>query len=241
MKGKAVRPNQTKPFRTSLHFNGVVYPCVPHITMKQFLKKWLLPKYLASIYTNRWVLTFGGIFLGGIVGLGFFSAIELYLYKIFGPGIFQLMTLPDAAIVLATAGGLIGFWISQIQAARKWYKDQEIVETPAPVIVSEIPNLEPLAFDANKGILTYHGMQCKIPEKTYQHTICAALFERPGVHMDEKDILKVIDWDRDKADSERLVQDAVYAISAKAKAAFGIEKALVWKSLTAWVNDEYLS
>lgn len=117
----------------------------------------------------------------------------------------------------------------------EWYAPIEKVES-----IAEPINLDPLAFDANKGLLSYHGKTCKIPEKSYQHTICAKLFECPGTHMDEKDILKAVDWDRDKADSDRLVKDAVYAISAKAKRAFGIEKALVWEKLTAWVNDEYL-
>ena len=210
--------------------------------MKNPFKHWHLHRYFASIFTSRSVLISAGIFVGGILGLEFFDYIELQLYKSFGSAVLPIATLPNAILTLAVIGGLIGFWASQIKAINRWYKIQEIqeIEEVAPA-VPEPPNLEPLAFDANKGILSYHGIQCKIPEKTYQHTICAALFERPGIHMDERDILTAVDLERDKADSERLVKDAVYAVSAKAKAAFGIEKALVWEALTAWVNDEYLS
>ena len=69
----------------------------------------------------------------------------------------------------------------------------------------------------------------------------AAMAARAIERVDEKDILTAVDLERDKADSERLVKDAVYAINRKAKAELGIKDALVWKKLTAWVNDEYVS
>jgi DNA-binding response OmpR family regulator len=107
------------------------------------------------------------------------------------------------------------------------------VADPEPI------NLDPLAFDAETGILSYRGKTCAIPFKTYQHAVCAKLFEHPGERVDEKDILTAVDLERDKADSERLVKDAVHAVNRKAKAELGITDALVWKKLTAWVNDEY--
>jgi hypothetical protein len=119
-----------------------------------------------------------------------------------------------------------------------------IPETP-PVIETiaepETINLDPLAFDPQTGILSFRGKTCEIPFKTYQHALCAKLFERPGVRVDEKDIMRAIDWEMDKADSDRLVKDAVYAVNRKAEIELGIEKILVWKKFTAWVNDEYLS
>jgi len=115
---------------------------------------------------------------------------------------------------------------------------------PTAMPVAEIAkpepiNLDPLSFDSETGILSYRGKKCEIPFKTYQHAVCAKLFEHPGERVDEKDILMAVDLERDKADSERLVKDAVYAVNRKAKAELGIKDALVWKKLTAWANDEY--
>ncbi len=102
-------------------------------------------------------------------------------------------------------------------------------------------NLDPLAFNPETGVLSYHGKTCEIPFKTYQHTLCAKLFDQPGGRVPEKDIIRAIDWEMDKSDSYRLVKDAVYAVNAKAKTAFGVDRALLWEKLTAWVNDAYLA
>jgi hypothetical protein len=111
----------------------------------------------------------------------------------------------------------------------------EVITEPEPI------NLDPLAFDPEAGILSFHGKTCEIPFKTYQHALCAKLFEHRGVRVDEKDIMQAIDWEMDKADSDRLVKDAVYAVNRKAETELGIEKILVWKKFTAWVNDEYVA
>ena len=128
------------------------------------------------------------------------------------------------------------------------------VATPVALVISaeispmieaitepESINLDPLAFDPETGILSFRGKTCEIPFKTYQHALCTKLFERPGVRVDEKDIMREIDWEMDKADSDRLVKDAVYAVNRKAETELGIEKILVWKKFTAWVNDEYVA
>jgi hypothetical protein len=64
------------------------------------------------------------VFLGGILALEFFNDIELELYKSFGPAVLPLATLPNAILTLAIIGGLIGFWVSQVKAARRWSPDQ---------------------------------------------------------------------------------------------------------------------
>ena len=123
MKGTGDAPDQTKRTRTSLRFNPECAHVCATITMKNIFKNWHLPRYLASVYTSRPVLIFGGIFFGGLAALGFYNFIELELYKSFGPAIFPMMNLPNAVIVLAVIGGLIGFWSSQIIAAKRWQPD----------------------------------------------------------------------------------------------------------------------
>ena len=59
----------------------------------------------------------------------------------------------------------------------------EVIAEPEPI------NLDPLAFDPETGIFSFRGKTCEIPFKTYQHALCAKLFERPGVRVDEKDIM----------------------------------------------------
>jgi hypothetical protein len=133
MKGTGDAPNQTKRTRTSLRFNPECAHVCATITMKNIFKHWHLPRYLASIFTSRSVLISLCIFLGGILGLEFFNDIELELYKSFGPAIFPMMNLPDAVIVLAVIGGLIGFWTSQIIAAKRWQPDDgKILATKFP-------------------------------------------------------------------------------------------------------------
>jgi hypothetical protein len=137
----------------------------------------------------------------------------------------------------------------------EWYAPVELETEPAAIAIAtpvairtieaiaepEPINVDPLAFDPETGILSFRGKTCEIPFKTYQHALCAKLFERAGVRVDEKDIMRAIDWEMDKADSDRLVKDAVYAVNRKAEIELGIEKILVWKKFTAWVNDEYAS
>lgn len=123
MKGTAVRPNQTKPSRTSLRFNPECAHVCATITMKNIFKNWHLPRYLAAVYTSRSVLISAGICVGGILGLYFFNYIELQLYKSFGSAVLPIATLPNAILTLAVIGGLIGFWSSQIVAAKRWQPD----------------------------------------------------------------------------------------------------------------------
>jgi hypothetical protein len=160
------------------------------------------------------------------------------------------------SIVLTEMGILCWEWYAPIEPIAIAETESVAIEVATPVVLAippEIPlaieaiaepetiNLDPLAFDPETGMLSFHGKSCEIPFKTYQHALCAKLFERPGVRVDEKDIMRAIDWEMDKADSDRLVKDAVYAVNRKAEAELGIEKILVWKKFTAWVNDEYVS
>jgi len=135
----------------------------------------------------------------------------------------------------------------------EWYAPVEPETEPAAVAL-ELPiaapiteiaepepiNLDPLAFDPESGVISFHGKNCQLPLKTYQHFICQKLFEQLGRRMDEKDILLGIDWTRDQGNSDRLVRDAVYAVNRRAKADLGIEKLLAWESMTAWVDADFL-
>lgn len=115
------------------------------------------------------------------------------------------------------------------------------IATPVAEITEPEPiNLDPLAFDAENGTISFHGKTCQLPLKTYQHFICQKLFEQPGRRMDEKDILLGIDWTRDQGNSDRLVRDAIYAVNRRAKADLGINKLLAWESMTAWVDADFL-
>jgi hypothetical protein len=135
----------------------------------------------------------------------------------------------------------------------EWYAPVELETEPAAIAVATpvaIPaieiaepepiNLDPLAFDPESGVISFHGKNCQLPLKTYQHFICKKLFELPGRRMDETDILLDIDWTRDQGNSDRLVRDAVYAVNRRAKADLGIKKLLAWESMTAWVDADFL-
>ena len=222
------------------------------MTMKRFFKQF--PKYAIAVWADRAFLVSFKFMVVGCLGWSAAEILRITLLKFVGPDTLAYTKEIVSVGSLAFAGGVIATFITHFIAYHRYNKAQdeeerrrrEAEENPTPAVaVAPIapapPNVEPLAFDANKGILSYHGKQCKIPEKTYQHLVCTKLFEKPGRHVEEWEILFAVDYERDKADSERLVKDAVYAVSAKAKAAFGIEKALVWESLTAWVNDIYLA
>jgi|GEM_PF-3615715 len=217
--------------------------------MKIFLKNlwfevWNFLCYLASIFTNKAVVISAGFILGGLIGWSFSGAFRIVLFAMFGTITIPYTTLPIAISSAAVLGGTISFFIAQAVAASRWFENKKfLVAEGASVttLVAESINLTPLAFDPETGIISFHGKKCEIPFKTYQHALCTKLFERPGIRVDEKDIMRGIDWEMDKADSDRLVKDAVYAVNRKVKAELGIKNILVWKKFTAWVSDEYAS
>jgi hypothetical protein len=219
------------------------------MTMKIFLKNlwfevWNFLCYLASIFTNKAVVVSAGFIIGGLIGWSLSGAFRIVLFAFFGAITIPYTTLPIAISSAAVLGGTISFFIAQAIAANRWFENKKVLvveEVSVTASVIESKNLAPLAFNPEAGILSFHGKTCEIPFKTYQHALCAKLFERPGTRIDEKDIMREIDWEMDKADSDRLVKDAVYAVNRKAKAELGIKNILVWKKFTAWVSDEYAS
>ena len=210
--------------------------------MKKFLKAYFqrdeipLPDYLYSVFTNRAVIVSFCIVFGAAFGIAVFRMVGVFAYLAWGPVAVPYVASPIGLLVLVFLGGTIGFFIAEIKAMRRFFAPEAVQPT-----TTESINLDPLTFNPETGVLSYHGKTCEIPFKTYQHALCSKLFEQPGGRVPEKDIIRAIDWEMDKSDSYRLVKDAVYAVNAKAKAAFGIDHTLVWEKLTAWVNDEYLS
>jgi hypothetical protein len=229
------------------------------MTMKTFLKNlWLEVKdflsYFASIFTNKAVVVSSGFILGGLIGWSLSGAFRIVLFAFFGLATIPYTTLPIAISSTAVLGGTISFFISQAIAANNWFKrkdenalaTQEVAVLNLPVeqvleeaVVEPVINIQPLVFDSETGVISFHGKNCQLPLKTYQHVICSKLFDRPGARMDEKDILFDIDWARGQKNSDRLIRDAVYAVNRKAKNDLGIENLLLWKRLTVWVNEEY--
>ena len=219
-----------------------------NMTMKKFLKayferdKILLPDYLYSVFTNRAVVISFCIAFGAAFCIAVFRMVSVFAYLAWGPIAVPSATSPIGYLAWVFLGGVAGFFITEIKAMRRFFATKTEKESAdAPAVSAKPPNLDPLTFDANKGILSYHGKTCAIPLKRYQHIVCMKLFEHPGERVNDRDILIAIDWAKEARDSERLVRDAVRAICIKAKTNLGIENALVWESLTAWVNDEYLA
>ena len=212
------------------------------MTMKKFLKayfqrdKILLPDYLYSVFTNRAVVISFCIAFGAAFGIAVFRMVGVFAYLAWGPAAVPYAASPIGYLIWVFLGGATGFVVAEIRAMRHFFAP----EAAEPATAKPI-NLAPLAFDPETGVLSYHGKTCEIPFKTYQHALCFKVFERPGGRVPEKDIIRAIDWEMDKSDSYRLVKDAVYAVNAKAKIALGVDRALLWEKLTAWVNDEYLA
>ncbi len=212
------------------------------MTMKKFLKAYfhreiLLPDYLYAVFTNRAVVISFCIAFGAAFGIAVFKMVGVFAFLAWGPTTVPYTTSPIGYLAWVFLGGIAGFIVTEIRAMRRFFAPKKA----EPTTTTESINLDPLAFNAETGILSYRGKVCEIPFKTYQHALCAKLFERPGARVPEKDIIRMIDWEMDKSDSYRLVKDAVYAVNAKARTAFGIEKMLMWEKLTAWVSDEYLA
>jgi hypothetical protein len=221
------------------------------MTMKIFLKNlWFEVRdflsYLASIFTNKAVVVSSGFIVGGLIGWSLSGVFRIILFALFGLATIPYTTLPIAISSAAVLGGTISFFIAQAVAANRWFKSkdalttEEVVIDPVATEITEVQNNDPLSFDPESGMISFHGKNCQLPLKTYQHFICQKLFEQPGRRMDEKDILLGIDWTRDQGNSDRLVRDAVYAVNRRAKADLGIQKLLAWESMTAWVDADFL-
>lgn len=216
--------------------------------MKKFLKayfhrkKILLPDYLYAVFTNRAVVVSFCIAFGAGFGIAVFRMVGVFAFLTWGSVAVPYAASPIGLLAWIFLGATAGFFIAEIKAMRRFFAPKP-EEHPAdiPIAPAEPLNLDPLAFDTNSGILSYHGKTCAIPLKRYQHIVCMKLFEHPGERVNDRDILIAIDWAKDARDSERLVRDAVRAICAKAKTSLGIENMLIWKSLTSWVNEAYLA
>ncbi len=224
------------------------------MTMKIFLKNlwfevWNFLCYLASIFTNKAVIISAGFVIGGLIGWSFSGAFRIVLYALFGAITIPYTTLPIAISSAAVLGGTTSFFIAQAVAANRWFKNKSIVATgtvviaDAPIaekaVASESINLDPLVFNPETGILSYHGKTCEVPFKSYQHMLCNKLFERPGRRVIEYDILEEFDRDLLLGRDSRVVRDVVYAINRKTKADLDIKNLVMWSKATVWINEEY--
>jgi hypothetical protein len=222
------------------------------MTIKRYLKNLHeqvkdLYLYFKAIFTNRHVFISLCVALGGMVGWSLIDLLRVAAFSAWGPATLPYTSSPLSILALVVVGGVVGLIVSESRAVRHWYKDKKIAAMPALVSavevveVTEPVNLDPLAFDPETGILSFHGKTCKIPFQSKQQALCQKCFERPGERVMEYDILLLIDQALavDPAKAGRIVRDAVYAVNEKAEEALGIEELFIWSKLTVWINEKY--
>ncbi len=161
--------------------------------------------------------------------------VGVFAFLAWGHATVPYTTSPIGYLAWVFLGGVAGFIVSEIRAMRRFFAPKE-AEPAAP---TEAINLDPLAFNIETGVLSYHGKACEIPFKSYQHMLCNKLFEHPGKRVLEYDILEEFDRDLLLGRDSRVVRDVVYAVNRRTKADLGIKNLFLWSKATVWINEAY--